>query len=436
LNRARAAGETALDDLARRTVRALLACSGGRRGVLVLGQAHEDGLRASLVAEAGADGRDAVHAVGTGGEGNEGGELGVAEGLPLTVLDHVVRSRAPVCLDDLAHPDGCPGTFQADPYLAQARPGSILCVPLVGSSGVLGVVYLESALACRLAERAAAVELVAALAIAALEGAQRLVAQERLASLGMIASGVAHEIKNPLNFVNNFAELSIDLASEIVAELGRHRDRLPPDRAAYLVEIVGDLEQNAVKIREHGRRADGIVRDMLQHSRGRAGLRREVDFNAMVAEHARAAVEAQAASGPAGAALTLTLDPELARIAVVPEEMGRVVLNLVNNALDATRARRLALGEGFAPEVVVTTRELGDRVEVRVRDNGGGIPAAVRERVYRPFFTTKPTGEGTGLGLSLSRDIVVERHGGELGFSTEEGESTEFVIVIPRREPA
>ena len=175
---------------------------------------------------------------------------------------------------------------------------------------------------------------------------------------------------------------------------------------------------------------------MLQHSRGRAGQPREVDLNALVVDHAHAASEAQTAVAALRATLTLELDPAMDRLRVVPEEMGRVVLNLVNNALDAARARRVTLGPGFTPAVIVTTRELGDRVEVRVRDNGGGIPAAIRDRVYRPFFTTKPTGEGTGLGLSLSRDIVVERHGGELSFSSREGESTEFVVSIPRRPSA
>ena len=451
-----------LDDLARTALRAMLACGGGHRGVLLLGTSRSDRFCVTLIVEA--HGTDGDRVVVTRAED---GALDGVVNLPRELMDQVVRSGARVVLDDGTHLHRALGTIQANPDGPGARPVSIFCAPLVAPTArsVVGIVYLEAAgTSAYTAERCHAVELVASLALASLEearsrdalslrldeargellraraerdaAAQRLVAQERLASLGMIASSVAHEIKNPLNFVNNFAELSVGLAAELAGELGRHGDRLPPESAASLAEIVGDLRQNVAKIRDHGRRADGIVRHILQHSRGRAGHPREVDLNALVVDHAHAASEAQTAGAALRATLTLELDPAMGRLRVVPEEMGRVVLNLVNNALDAARARRMTVGPGFTPAVTVATRELGDRVEVRVRDNGGGIPAAIRDRIYRPFFTTKSTGEGTGLGLSLSRDIVVERHGGELSFSSREGESTEFVVSIPRRPPA
>jgi len=462
-----------LDDLARSALRAFLECAGGHRGALLFGATHPDRFRASIVAEIDGTAGESI----TVHHADAGTELDVAAGMPRGLLDQVVRSVARVVVDDVAHPNACfsfftpsssSSTIETDPYSsgARARPVSILCAPFVTAPArdVVGVVYLEAAAACAFtASRCKAVEQIVALVVASLENAragdalalrldegarelsralaerddatQRLLAQERLASLGMIASGVAHEIKNPLNFVNNFAELSVGLTAELAGELSRYGDRLPPESVTYLAEIIGDLQQNVVKIREHGKRADGIVRDMLQHSRGRAGQTRDIDLNTVVEDHAHAASEAQTAAPPLRATLTLELDPAVGRLRVVPEEMGRVVLNLVNNALDAARARRATQGAGFTPAVTVTTHDLGDRVEVRVRDNGGGIPAAIRDHVYRPFFTTKPTGEGTGLGLSLSRDIVVERHGGELSFSSREGESTEFLVVIPRRPP-
>ena len=191
------------------------------------------------------------------------------------------------------------------------------------------------------------------------------------------------------------------------------------------------MAQTLVKIHEHGRRADGIVRGMLEHARGRAGQCRDVDLNTLVREYATSAAHAQPGSAVIGAALELSLDPAVGKARVVPEELGRVILNLVSNGLDAARAQRAALGDSFIPVVRVSTKGLGDRVEVRVRDNGGGIPEAIRDRVYQPFFTTKPAGEGTGLGLPLSREIVVDRHGGEIAFETEEGLSTEFVVTLP-----
>jgi len=263
------------------------------------------------------------------------------------------------------------------------------------------------------------------------EAQRQLALHQKLAALGTLAAGVAHEIKNPLNFVNNFAELSVTLSAELSDELAHSRERLDPARADRLDEILGELAQNVGRIRAHGGRADAIVHGMLEHSRGRAGEPREIDVNALVGAYARAATQGRDdASSPR---LEVRLDDAMAPLHAIPEEIGRVIVNLVSNALYAAEAHRAARGEGFAPVVHVSTRDLTDRVEVRVRDNGAGIPAALRGRVYTPFFTTKPAGEGTGLGLSLSREIVVQGHGGTLAFECEDGAFTEFVVTLPRR---
>ena len=259
--------------------------------------------------------------------------------------------------------------------------------------------------------------------------------QQRLATLGTLFAGVAHEIKNPLNFINNFAELSVTLTSDLAADLAQVRDRLDPESAGRLDEILGDLVQNVSKIRAHGGRADAIVRGMLEQARGRAGQQRDTDLNALVHAYARAA--AQGRDDAASPALEISLDETVGRLRIVPEEIGSVILNLVSNALYAAEARHdgnaEASGEGAVPAVQVSTRACGDEVEVRVRDNGGGIPMALRGRVFTPFFTTKPAGEGTGLGLSLSREIVVQSHGGSIAFESEDGTFTEFIVTLPRR---
>jgi signal transduction histidine kinase len=263
------------------------------------------------------------------------------------------------------------------------------------------------------------------------EAQRQLALHQKLAALGTLTAGVVHDIKNPLNFVNNFAELSESLSAELADELAHSRERLDPDRAARLEEIVGELVQNISRIRAHGDRAGALVQRILEHSRSRAGQPREVDLNSLVRAYARAAIQGR--DDVSSPNLEVSLDEAMGPLRAVPEEIGRVVVNLVSNALYAAEAHRAARGDSFAPLVRVSTRDLTDRVEVRVRDNGAGIPEALRGQVYTPFFTTKPAGEGTGLGLSLSQEIVVQGHGGSITFECEDGAFTEFVVTLPRR---
>jgi signal transduction histidine kinase len=258
-----------------------------------------------------------------------------------------------------------------------------------------------------------------------------LVQAEKMASLGQLTAGIAHEIKNPLNFVNNFAELS----RELLGELKEAVDSTPDGtRADDLDELMTTLDGNLAKIAEHGRRADGIVKSMLLHSRGGSGERRQSDLNALIDEALNLAFHgARAQDQSFNVTLERDLDPSIGSLEAVPQDLTRVFLNLFGNAFYAVNKRRREGGEpAFAPILTVTTRNRGNEIEVRVRDNGAGIAPEIRDKLFQPFFTTKPTGEGTGLGLSISYDIVVQEHGGSIAVDSQPGEFTEFTIRLPR----
>jgi signal transduction histidine kinase/HAMP domain-containing protein len=253
-----------------------------------------------------------------------------------------------------------------------------------------------------------------------------LIHAEKMASLGQLTAGIAHEIKNPLNFVNNFAELSRELLQELrdtIASPGAEQD-----------ELIATLTANLAKIVEHGRRADGIVTSMLSHSRGGTGERRTIDLNALVEEALNLAFHgARARDKSFNITLERDLDTKLRPIELVPQDITRVLLNLFGNGFYAANKRlHEATDPAFQPSLRVTTRDLGDQVEIKVRDNGVGMPPEVQSKLFTPFFTTKPTGEGTGLGLSISYDIVVQQHGGTITVDSRPGEFTEFTVRLPR----
>ena len=258
-----------------------------------------------------------------------------------------------------------------------------------------------------------------------------LIQAEKMASLGQLTAGIAHEIKNPLNFVNNFAELSGDL-------LGELNDAVAGNRQAEIDELTATLQGNLAKITEHGKRADGIVKAMLEHSRGSSAERRRVDLNALIDEALSLAYHGARAQDQT---FNITLEREfgdgIAPIEVNPQDVTRAFLNLFSNAFYAT-ARRARNGgaAGFDPTLKVTTRDIGEAVEINVRDNGIGISTDIRDKLFQPFFTTKPTGEGTGLGLSITYDIVTQQHGGTIAVESKVGEYSEFQITLPRRMAA
>ncbi|HEX8385156.1 MAG TPA: ATP-binding protein, partial [Rubricoccaceae bacterium] len=258
------------------------------------------------------------------------------------------------------------------------------------------------------------------------------VQSEKLASLGQLTAGIAHEIKNPLNFVNNFADLSVDLAAELQGELEAGGARPVADLLPDLVPLLDDLRDNARRIHEHGQRADRIVRAMLLHSRGGQTEHARVDVNRFVEEYANLAYHGARANDPdLNVALVRDFDSGTGEADVVPQELGRVLINLLTNAFHAVNERRRAGEPGYEPTVTLRTRRDGVSVVVGLDDNGPGIPEAVLQRIFEPFFTTKPTGEGTGLGLSLAHDIIAQVHGGTLDVESEVGVGTRFTIRIP-----
>jgi two-component system NtrC family sensor kinase len=253
----------------------------------------------------------------------------------------------------------------------------------------------------------------------------QLIQSEKMASLGELTAGIAHEIQNPLNFVNNFA----DVSAELMAELREAQAAGDNEEVGALAE---DIRQNLVKINEHGRRAASIVRGMLEHSRTSSAERRTVSLNNLAEEYLRLAYQGLRANDKSfNAELKTDFDPVQPRCTVAVTELGRVLLNLLSNAFYAVRERQRRGEVGYVPVVEVSTRQVGGHVEIRVRDNGTGMPAEVQAKVFQPFFTTKPTGEGTGLGLSLSHDIITQGHGGSLTVQSQPGQGTTFSITLP-----
>jgi signal transduction histidine kinase len=263
---------------------------------------------------------------------------------------------------------------------------------------------------------------------------QQLIQSEKMASLGELTAGIAHEIQNPLNFVNNFSEVNIELIEELKSEKSKEkseRDEKLED------ELINNIAENEEKIIHHGKRADAIVKGMLQHTRNSTGIKEPTDINALCDEYLRLSYHGLRAKDKFfNASLKTDFDESIGNINIIPQDIGRVILNLINNAFYAVDEKKKQQ-PNFEPIVTVTTRSvkpplggLGAKVEIKVADNGSGVPQKVLDKIFQPFFTTKPTGQGTGLGLSLSYDIV-KAHGGELMVETKEGEGSEFIIQLP-----
>ncbi len=254
---------------------------------------------------------------------------------------------------------------------------------------------------------------------------QQLIQSEKLASLGEVTAGIAHEIQNPLNFVNNFSEVSMELITEMEEELAK-------GDTEEAVAIAQDIKQNLEKIIHHGKRADSIVKGMLQHSRASSNVKEPTDINKLADEYLRLAYHGLRAKDKSfNAELITHFDENLPEINMVPQDIGRVLLNIFNNAFYAVQKKQAVTAEGFKPTIEVSTSRKGKSAIITIKDNGIGMPDEVKEKIMQPFFTTKPTGEGTGLGLSLSFDIVVKGHGGTIDVKSDEGQFSEFIISLP-----
>jgi signal transduction histidine kinase len=252
----------------------------------------------------------------------------------------------------------------------------------------------------------------------------QLIQSEKMASLGELTAGIAHEIQNPLNFVNNFSDVSVELISEMV-------DEVEKGNTEEVKAIAKDVQQNLEKILHHGKRAGDIVKGMLQHSRTSSGQKELTDINALADEYLRLAYHGLRAKDKSfNAVLKTAYDEGIGKINIIPQDIGRVILNLITNAFYAVNERKKQLIEGYEPVVSVRTNQVAGRVEIVIKDNGTGIPQRTLDKIFQPFFTTKPTGQGTGLGLSLSYDIV-KAHGGEIKVDSAENEGTMFTIILP-----
>jgi two-component system, NtrC family, sensor kinase len=273
-------------------------------------------------------------------------------------------------------------------------------------------------------------------ALAELKSTQvQLIQSEKMSSLGELTAGIAHEIQNPLNFVNNFSEVNTELIDELKSE----KSKVKSERDEKLEEeLLNDIEKNLEKINHHGKRADAIVKGMLQHSRSSSGVKEPTDINALADEYLRLAYHGLRAKDNSFSATmktdfgaTLSADEAgIGKINIVPQDIGRVLLNLYTNAFYAVNEKKKQQPGGYEPTVSLNTKKVGGKVEIKVSDNGDGIPQKIVDKIFQPFFTTKPTGQGTGLGLSLSYDIV-KAHGGEIRVETEEGKGSEFIIQLP-----
>ena len=270
--------------------------------------------------------------------------------------------------------------------------------------------------------------------LAKLQATQKqMIAQEKLASLGSLTAGIAHEIRNPLNFINNFAELSVELTEELLEELEAQKYTLDPEVIEELSDIVSDLSINANKINHHGKRAEKIVNNMLLHSRNGENHWEFTDINSLLAEAVSLAYHGmRAKESTFNVTFETDYDQTIGNLKIVPQDINRVFLNIVGNACYAVHKKKQEVGEYFSPVIKVKSRNLGEKIEIRIRDNGNGIKSEVIEKVFNHFFTTKPTGEGTGLGLSLSHEIITQEHQGELKVESEFGVYAEFIIVLPK----
>ncbi len=454
------AGELVLDKLLGTLMEILIENAGAERGILVIPEAGVLSIAAS-------------HAAFTPPLAGlpvpvEGSEL-----LSSSIVHYVHRTGESVMLADAA----AKGPYMKDAYVAKRRARSVLCSPLVNQGKIIAIVYLENNLAAgvftadrlellRLLSGQAALSIQNAMLFARLEehsrtleqrveertrefsrkneelGAtlkqlrdaqRRLVMQEKLASLGALTAGIAHELKNPLNFVNNFAELSADLAEDLASSVQKHGQILPPVVTVDMLDAIGLFRENVMKIKEHGVRANKIIEGMLFLSRGGVGERVPVDINAVVSESVHLAYHGARARGfKLDVRIHSEFDTTAGPVEVVAADIGRVFINIIDNACYAMQSKMWRGPSSYAPMLMVRTRASDDGMEIRIRDNGVGIAPDVLGKVYNPFFTTKPTGEGVGLGLSISHDIIVG-HGGEIRVDSAEGEFTEFIVMIPWR---
>jgi predicted ATPase/signal transduction histidine kinase/tRNA A-37 threonylcarbamoyl transferase component Bud32 len=392
--------------------------------------------------------------------------------LSAAIINYVARSQENVVLNDASNEE----QFSRDHYIIATQPKSVLCTPLIYQGKLSGILYLENNLitGAFTPDRVEVLRILSAQAAISIENSHlyqqleeynrtleqkvvertqelqeknkelaatlqklkatqaQIIAQEKLASLGALTAGVAHEIKNPLNFVNNFAELSVELTEELMEEIENQKDKLDTEAKEYIQEILDDLSKNSQKIKEHGQRADSIVHGMLMHSQGQVSKRQLTDINALLMESVNLVYQSFRAKNPYfNATIKTNYADNLVKLNVVTQNITRVFINVINNACYAINEKVQNIGEEFLPTLWLSTQSSGEFVEIRIKDNGLGISDDIVDKIFHPFFTTKPPGQGTGLGLSISHEIIVQEHQGNIGVETKLGDYTEMIITLP-----
>jgi signal transduction histidine kinase len=376
--------------------------------------------------------------------------------VPLSIINRVKHTKEVLVL----HAAREQSSFTVDPYLMSQRPQSLLCSPLLNQGKLLGIVYLENNLATGAfpRERVELLNLICSQAAISLQNARlyqqledyshnlevkvaertaqlqaaqkQMVAQEKLAALGTLTAGIAHELRNPLNFVNNYAESSVELTLEVLEEL----ENPTPDQE-YIQELLTDLKDNAATIHRHGQRATNIIRSMMEHARSGSdpAQRQTTNLNQLLTTAIQLVYHSQRAlDHHVNIAFETQYDDSIGTLEVMPNALSRALINLLDNACYAVRAKQMKGEPNFTPLIEIATTNCGNCIEIRLRDNGTGITSEIQEKIFEPFFTTKPTGEGTGLGLSLTHDIIVSQHGGTLSVESSLNCYTEFRITLPK----
>ena len=385
--------------------------------------------------------------------------LDEAKTLPVNIIRAVQRSQETIIINQVKNDT----RFARDNYLLQQQPKSIFCTPIVNGGKLIGILYLENNLCVDTftTERVEVLNLLCSQAAISLENArlyqqleaysqtleekvkqrtsqlktaqQQIISQEKLASLGALTAGVAHELRNPLNFVNNYAEGSVELGVELIEAL-ETPEALTPDNVDILKEIAEDLKDNAAAIQKHGQRAESIIYNMMQHSRSEDSSRQITDINKLLEEAKQLSYHSRRSRDNSfNITFTTEYDDSVGELEVFSASLSRAFINLIDNGCYAAWKKYVANEQKVSPQLWITTKNLGKEIEIRIRDNGKGIPDQVREKIFEPFFTTKPTGEGTGLGLSLTHEIIVGQHGGTLRVDTEPGNFTEFILALPKK---
>lgn len=396
------------------------------------------------------------------------------EQLPVSIINYVARTLENVVVNNAT----TESKFTDDPYIQLHQPKSVLVVPIISEDKLIGIFYLENNQTTEAftPERLEMLTIISAQAAISIENAllyeqlenyshslevkveeraqelknkneqleqtlqqlkvaqKQMLAQEKLASLGALIAGVAHEIRNPLNFVNNFAELSANLAQELQQEIGNQCQYLDAGVVESIKDILSDLVENVIEIKRQSQRVDKIIQTMLIHAHHESSKREMTDINGLIASSIKLVFHnLRQKYKNFNISIETNYDASIGQVEIVPQDINRAFINIINNACYAAHTKKKMLGEEFSPIVSVKTNNLGESVEISIQDNGLGISKNVLDKIFTPFFTTKPPGEGTGLGLSLTHDIIVGQHQGEMKLETEPGVYTKFIMVLPKK---